>query len=173
MPRSMLLGFTLIELIISVCIVSILALLVLPTLQASLHKAEIKHVQQTFSSAIQLAKIQAITQHQYIVICSSLDLSRCQNNQWHKGVLMFADLNKNRVLDTDEHIIWTQATQLKYGNLTWASFGTPHLMTFSERNGLPIDSNGSLTYCSHHQQQHFKLVLSKMGHLRTEPVSSC
>ena len=165
-------GLTIIELIISLCILSILALLAIPTLQDIFHRAEAKYVQQTFSSAIQLGKIKAITQRQYIVICASADLSRCQNNQWNKGIIMFTDLNKNRVLDQDEQIIWSQHTQLKYGHLTWASFGTPHLITFSERNGLPIDSNGSLTYCSH-THHHFKWVLSKMGHTRVESIANC
>ena len=43
-------------------------------------------------------------------------------------------------------------------------------IVFQGSSGLPIESNGSFMYCSYDQLKNFKLVLSKMGHVRVEEL---
>lgn len=49
-------------------------------------------------------------------------------------------------------------------------FGKNKIVLFSRKLRTSIESNGSFIYCSYDQLKNFKLVLSKMGHVRVEEL---
>lgn len=166
-------GFTLFELIITIAIFSILCTLALPHFHQYMALQERTKTVNTLMNSIKTAKNIANLQRQNIVICPSQSLLQCQNNQWNTGFIVFIDNNKNRRVDTSETIIRTEQQQLKYGNLDWR--GALHLpsLSFKAENGLPLGSNGTFYYCSIQSQDHFILVMSKMGQTRTESFNTC
>lgn len=167
-------GFTLIELIIVVTILAIISTLALPYFHEIMAQQEMKKIIHKLTSSIQLAKSHAAIEHRNVVICPSSDHLNCQNNKWSSGFISFVDNNKNKQVDRDEKIIFIESTNLKYGNLDWrGTLSTPSL-TFQAENGLPRGFNGSFYYCSTlYVQKHQRIILSPMGHTRTEKLSNC
>ena len=166
-------GITLFELVIAITILAIICTLALPYFHQHMASQERSKTLNILRNSIQTAKNIANLQHQNITICPSQDLVQCQNHQWNTGFIVFIDNNKNRRVDPTETIIRTEQQQLKYGNLDWR--GTLNLpsLSFKAENGLPLGSNGTFYYCSLQSSDHFKLVMSKMGQLRAEPLNTC
>jgi type IV fimbrial biogenesis protein FimT len=88
-------------------------------------------------------------------------------------MLVFIDKNKNRQVDTGEQILQIDVLNLKYGNLSWRGALSLPSVTYQAHTALPIGSNGSFYYCSTHLSNQQRIVLSKMGHIRIESLSSC
>ena len=166
-------GFTLIELIITIAILAIISTLALPYFHDIMAKQEIKNTTHSLIYSMQMAKTHAATQHNNVVICPSTDGLNCQADSWNSGFVGFVDSNKNRQVDSNEDIIFTQAINLKYGSLNWRGTLNIPSLTFQALNGLPNGSNGSFYYCSTHQQPHSKIILSNMGHIRIEHPADC
>lgn len=166
-------GFTFIELIVTIAILAIIVALALPSFHEIMAKQEIQKMTRQLTSSIQLAKSQAAIHHSNVVICPSQNKINCQINSWNSAFIVFLDINRNRQTDTDEKIIYTESTDLKYGDLNWRGTLSIPSLTFQAENGLPLGSNGSFYYCSTYQQSHHKIILSNMGHTRIENPSTC
>ncbi|WOE42220.1 GspH/FimT family pseudopilin [Acinetobacter chinensis] len=167
-------GFTLFELIVTIAVIGIIAVLAVPSFKNLMASQEAKKNVQILNSVIQLAKSQSVTHRTNTVLCSSADGSSCQANQWATGYILFLDRNKNGAVDSGEKVIQSEETGLKYGTLTWVGSGSVAYLTFRKPNGLPIGSNGTFTYCSSvGSQNHYKVILNDMGLTRQERPSSC
>ena len=163
-------AFTLVELIVVISILAILATLALPTFHEYQEKQEATQIYQKISSINRYARNQSALVRQNIVICPTVNLSTCQAGQWHNAWLVFIDQNKNRQVDAGETILHIDQVKLKYGLLEWKGARS---VSYQAQTNLPIGSNGSFYYCSLRSSTHFKIILSKMGHIRKEELSSC
>ena len=166
-------AFTLFELMITISIIIIICTVALPHFHQYMAAQERTKTLNTLRNNIHAAKNIANLQRQNITICPSQDLLHCQNDQWNMGFIVFIDNNKNRRIDINETIIRTEQQQLKYGNLDWRGALNLPSLSFKAENGLPLGSNGTFYYCSMQSQDHFKLVMSKMGQTRAEPLNAC
>ncbi|ENW31977.1 GspH/FimT family protein [Acinetobacter lwoffii] len=166
-------AFTIVELIICIALIAILVSIALPYFHDYRSKQEAKNIPIKLSQINRYARSQAAVFHQNIVICPSQDSLSCQANQWNKNMLVFIDKNKNRQVDTGEQILQIDVLNLKYGNLSWRGALSLPSVTYQAHTALPIGSNGSFYYCSTHLSNQQRIVLSKMGHIRIESLSSC
>lgn len=173
MYKKIIRAFTIVELIICIAIITIVASIALPYFHEYRSKQEAKNIPIKLSQINRYARSQAAVFHQNIVICPSQDSLSCQANQWNKNMLVFIDKNKNRQVDVDEQILHIDALNLKYGNLSWRGTLSLPSVTYQAHTALPIGSNGSFYYCSTHLSSQQRIVLSKMGHIRIESLSSC
>ena len=165
-------AFTLVELAITILILSILITLALPYYHQFKSSQERHLVFRLISNNIQLAKQHAVIHHTNVVICPSIDMLSCKDSMWGHGFIVFLDLNKNRQVDYNESLIAKEQTNLYYGTLNWR--GTLHFssLSFMAEHGLPIGSNGSFYYCSS-TSKNLKIILNKMGNSRSEDLSRC
>ncbi len=167
-------GFSLIEIVICVAIISIIYFYTIPYFHQYMAQEEIKNVQKLLSYSNLTAKSHASTYRANVVICSTDNGEQCQKTQWHTGLLIFQDTNQNKQVDSNEKIILYEKTKLKYGTLDWrGTLSSPHLTFMAKHDGLPIGSNGSFFYCSFHNLSNKRIVLSKMGHIRIEDSKNC
>ena len=166
-------AFTIVELIICIAMIAILVSIALPYFHEYRSKQEAQNIPIKLSQINRYARSQAAVFHQNIVICPSQDSLSCQANQWNKNMLVFIDNNKNRQVDAGEQILHIDALNLKYGNLSWRGTLSLPSVTYQAHTALPIGSNGSFYYCSTHLSSQQRIVLSKMGHIRIESLSSC
>ena len=167
------LGFTLVEALIILAIFSIIASLSAPYFNHFFAQQEANRVVKTLTSTLKNAKNEAAIRHTQIVICSSSNLEVCANNTWNDYLIIFIDTNSNRKIDAHETILKTEYLNLKYGQLTWkAALNSPNIV-FNKELGLPIGYNGSFYYCNPSNAIFHKIILSKMGHIRTETISNC
>lgn len=133
-------GFSLIELIISLAVLTILLTGGVPSLTDvyTQYRADssIRIIQQT----LQFARNQAITLNRTVTACAIID-EKCVQN-WQVGLTVFIDTNNNSQLDDSDKILYmTNAFDskdtVKY-NRTSIRF---------QPDGLASGTNGTLKYC--------------------------
>ncbi|MDO8909549.1 MAG: GspH/FimT family pseudopilin [Pseudohongiella sp.] len=172
-PRLRKQGYTLLELLITVAIITILATLSLP----ALYPPEQKEAEQVFvqmGALVSAARAAAIDRHISVVICPTDNMESCSND-WNTGVLVFIDNNQNRQLDQSESIIersvWGGAPSASSNSLR----GTLHWRVFGNRQSIYIsplgeisDQNGNLTWCppSGSSVTPHQMVLNSSGRIR-------
>ena len=168
-------GFTLFECIIVICIIGILSFYALPSFQNYQASQESKTTLQTIQNYLDSAKSYARLYTTDIVVCPSTDLKTCDTkNNWNKGLILFADLDKNKKLDSSEHIIYKVNFNLKKGNIHWYHNNVSQYITFQANSGLAAGSMGHITYCSEHNSHHHKkLFISLMGNMRIQKSDEC
>lgn len=165
-------GFTLFELIVTLAISAIIVMIALPYFQQLMAKQELKKITYSLESSLKIARSHAFIHHSNVVICPTHDFNQCSNQNWNTGFMIFIDRNKNRQIDNNEYILYTEKTALEYGTLDWRGTLNIPSVTFNAQQGLPIGSNGSFFYCSTHIASK-RLVLSKMGQTRAEDINGC
>ena len=167
-------GFSLIETLITLIVISIILSFTIPYFHQQMAKLESNKIQNLLFSSIHLAKSNASIRRNNIVICSSIDNIKCQKNAWNSGILIFIDTNNNKQLDAEEQLIIHNASQLKYGNLeSRGTLSSPSISFLAKHDGLPIGNNGSFYYCSNYDLPNKRIALSKMGHVRIEDSKNC
>lgn len=168
-------GFTLIELVITLSILTIVASFALPTIHSFQSRQEFSHLVHLMRQQLNLARSHAVTVQSDIVMCASSNLITCQNEQWHQGILLYIDTNRNQKHDPNELIISSISTQLKYGSLHWhGNASHPHQVIFQSDTGLPRGSMGHFSYCNFDQTEFQRdLAIGMMGHLNIIQSAQC
>lgn len=166
-------GFTLIELIITLVILSILISISLPAYHQFRAQQEHSQLLPTLRNLINLSKNNAAIYHQHITICSSVNSIDCEYHQWNKNILVFSDPNKNNLKENTEQLHSQLKMDLNYGELTWHGNATHgNTIAFQGDTGLPRGSQGSFHYCSFSSpDKNTRYVVNEMGHIRTESIS--
>lgn len=101
-------GFTLVELMVTLAVVTILALIVVPNVRPILQNNRLSTTTNDFLSDINLARSEAIKRARDIEICTwnstaSPTAPACDGSgNWSGGWLIWVDMNRNGALDTDE-----------------------------------------------------------------------
>ena len=92
-------GFTLIEIMITLIIVGILAVVGLPSLSSFTSSGNLVSSSNELVSAIHIARSQAIKLNRKVTICVSSDGANCLlgSNKWQKGWIVFVDANDDRL----------------------------------------------------------------------------
>lgn len=166
-------GFTIVELSITLVILVIMSVIAIPLYHQFMTSVELKNTSRVLTIHIQKAKSDAIIQHKNIVLCPSSDQVIC-NIDWNKHLISFVDSNRNLQHDLNEELLISIDLNHTYGSMKLQRFGKKqNSIVFQGSSGLPIESNGSFIYCSYDQLKNFKLVLSKMGHVRVEELKNC
>lgn len=165
-------GFTLIECLVTIVVLAILAAIAIPSFQRDLMKKEMEASKLKLQRALYLARQQAMTQANHVVLCNRGQSMTCSTNAWSQGFMVFIDINKNRQLESNETIILNETLNLKYGQLSWSSLNRDNL-SFLPRTGLPLGSNGTFSYCAKDPQFSYSIVVSHMGHSRIDQTQNC
>lgn len=98
-------GLTLIELLITVAVVAILALIGPPMLASMLDSnRSIAHYNQ-LAGSLALARSESIKRGVIVSICGSSDGATCDTANWESGWLVFADVNRDGVVDGGDTIL--------------------------------------------------------------------
>ena len=166
------LGFTISELVTVIAICSIITYLALPYLNDIMISNEVNQLKRILTIHIQKAKSDAQIHHKNVTLCASSDSISCHND-WNKGFIGFLDSNRNRQRESTETLLYVNAFNHRYGILGWR--GTLHInsLTFQGDTGLPRGSNGSFFYCMNNSNHHTQVILSNMGQIRSQEISSC
>jgi prepilin-type N-terminal cleavage/methylation domain-containing protein len=161
-------GFTLVELIIAIAIVSVVIVIAVPNIVVWRQNAEIRGAARDVYSYFQKAKIEAIKRKTFCTITFSPD-----------GFMIYADSNKNLVQDVGEEVI-TSISLSDYGDVSLdTSEGNGDGLTFSNPNngiafsssGIPRSSGGfgsGSVYMKHENNKTARVVVSSSGNIRIE-----
>ncbi len=137
-------GFTLIELMVSVSVTSILAVIAVPNFNDFIVKMRVDNEISRLHRILLLTRNAAINSGQKTIICPLSKTFQC-TTQWQNELSVFVDINDNKKFDANETVISikgaiTTEDQLIYGK-------TRTKITFKPTGQLSGLANGTFRYC--------------------------
>lgn len=158
-------GMTLIDLLISLSIISILTFMVIPGFGRILANNQSTLSINTVTSAIRFARSQAILQASHVTLCPRTVQQVC-GSDWSQGFIVFHDDNKNGQLEQDERVL-REIDLLGAGTVTWSSFGASSYLMFTP-TGFTKSQNGTFIYCPKDKDPTLAkvLIINRQGRVR-------
>ncbi|MCP4996874.1 MAG: prepilin-type N-terminal cleavage/methylation domain-containing protein [Gammaproteobacteria bacterium] len=100
-------GFTLLELIVVVAVLSILLGVVIPGFKSMLEQNRMAAAVNGFIATLRYARSEAVTRETRVVVCASTDGVNCLDDYtgWGEGTLVFVDSDNSRSRDVDELLL--------------------------------------------------------------------
>ena len=159
-------GFTLIELVTTLAIVSVLALFIVPSFSGLIKESRLTAQMNNLRSALSFTRSAAVERGINVSFCSSDDGVICKDPaSWHSGWIVFVDKNANGVVNSEDSVI-RQFEGLKAGNRLTFNNGY-----YTGYNALGIVANskaGTFVLCDDRGASSAKaLVVNLVGRVRT------
>lgn len=163
-------GLTLLELLITLVILSLILSFAVPGFQNQIRDLRAKTLTNSLYEAIQATRTRAISRNGRATLRALGD--------WNQGWELFDDLNHNGIRDPDEPLILKRRIESS-GIRISGNEPVQHYVSYvgtgrSRRpNGTPRGANqhGTLKVCSE-EAGGYKLVLSSMGRLRKQAIDA-
>ncbi len=110
-PKRISVGFTLLELLVTVAITSILLTMVIPGFSGMLDRNRMVANVNGFVSSLYLARSEAVARELWVTICPSSDGASCvpDYRRWGEGYIVFVNRDRDKERDGDEELLgWYQ-----------------------------------------------------------------
>lgn len=140
-------GFTLVELIVTVCVLAIIVMIVAPVIRTQLARMEAKRIQSQLENSLALAKAESYIRRQNVIVCLSDTGGRCHRDS-DKTLLLFIDKNDNNHFDAQvDSLVVHQSLNPKYSKLSLRVGSRRHYTKFWGDSGKPRGHFGHIKYC--------------------------
>jgi type IV fimbrial biogenesis protein FimT len=165
-------GYTLIELLVTLAVISILALNIYPNLSNLIARERSTILTNTLAGALAYARSEAIKQNTTILTCQSNNGSECHKSEnWHNGWIIFTDTNKNKQRDPEEMLLRVYAAA---DNSTQATFsgssGIKHYVKYKATGRA--SPNGSFLICNSNIRVGKALIIASSGRVRLSKIQT-
>jgi type IV fimbrial biogenesis protein FimT len=154
-------GFNLLELMVTVTIATIIAMIALPSFSFILQNVRLKMQIYDFNGALDFARSEAVKRGTWVTVCASADQAACGPNgtQWESGWMVFVDPNNNHVLDVGEAAP-LRATSALISTYTLRATSATTLATYITFNAKGTSSaSGQFVLCQNGQINPSRAVL--------------
>jgi len=159
--NSIVKGFTLIELMVSVSVTSILATIALPNFSEFIIKMRVDNEISHLHRMLLITRNAAINSGQKAIICPLDNNSQC-STQWQNELSVFIDVNNNKMLDANENVIKIRAAITIEDKLVYGKGRTK--ITFKPTGQLSGLANGTFRYCPQNYKNHSRgIVIARSG----------
>lgn len=166
-------GFTLPEAVTAAAIAGVLLSLATPALRSLALKNHMTTEVNVLMAVLNSTRGEAIKRGSTVTVCTSLNGTNCSDDSgWREGWIVFADLNKNHVLDDGETVIrvqqgWQGPLALRYGG---PKESYSYLTYYPEGYARP---NATFTFCDSRGPAKAKTILiNTVGRPRTSTKDS-
>ncbi|WP_250464203.1 GspH/FimT family pseudopilin [Microbulbifer litoralis] len=141
-PTNRTLGFTLVELLITVSLLAALSAVAVPSFNELIQDMRNRQAGRELFGHMNYARYMAVSRRQWVNVCGSSDSRSCDGS-WSLGSIVFPDENRNRKRDNDEPILRSfnnmpEGSRLEIGSL--------HKQLRYRPDGH-LSSTGSFLYC--------------------------
>jgi type IV fimbrial biogenesis protein FimT len=157
------LGFTLMEAMVSLAIISILGMITVAGLSEMSQRANDDAVLADLFRLIEAGRNEAELRHQTITLCHSENLQSC-GGEWGGGLILFIDKKRDGVIHHSSQIILVNKLKTARGNLHARFF--PFYREYVQFNPLNdnINDNGTFWYCRRNAlQPSWAVRINRMG----------
>ena len=137
-------GVTLVELTVTVALVSILASIAIPAFERQVRIASVQAEVQKIFSLLARARMEAIRRNRVVTLCKSANGLSC-GGSWSQGWLLFVDENRNGKREPAERLLAVGRPEHGY-RLRLAAFGSSSRIRFSPV-GFTLAGNGTFRLC--------------------------
>lgn len=169
-------GFTLVELLITIVVVSVLMAVAVPSFMEFIKNNRVTGQANSFVVSSQMARNEAVKRGAGTTMCAAnADLDGCSgNNDWSTGWVVFSDLNRDGTINTVTGTATTGSTCLENEDCLINTVAGPSRSALTASNSdirfLPTGhaSNGPITLtlkadnCDHKQQR--RIIITAQGH---------
>lgn len=167
-------GFTLVELLISLVVVTVLLAMGVPSFKEFVKNNRLSAQSNGLISALQLARSEAVKRGADTVICASSDQATCTGSaDWDKGWIVFSDLNLNGspdpggsaplCEDTEDCMLSTSAGLTGKSKITTSAASLRYLPTgLADNSGATVTINLTADQCEKNQSR--KILVTLQGH---------
>jgi len=147
-------GFTLIELIITLAVVSIVLMTGIPALNQMTDSNRLVTQINSIAGSLALARSEAIKTGSVVTVCASSDGATCNVDTWESGWIVFTDKNKDNAINSSTDYLIKIQSQLNGGTtLRLSNYDVPGIYQFlpdgsSRDRDLSGTSMGTFTLCN-------------------------
>jgi len=165
-------AFTVIEMIITLAIVTLLTGYAMPGYQNFKRNQVMTLSINNLVSSLHYARNQSIITGNDIIVCPSVSLNGCDGGSaWHLGWVIFKDENHNRQLDSNELIISTE--QAMEENLEANASEFRPIIRY-DRLGASPGTNLSIRFCDQRGAEYGKkIIVNNIGRPRVAATNRC
>ncbi|EXJ15874.1 GspH/FimT family pseudopilin [Imhoffiella purpurea] len=168
--RRSLAGFTLVELVVTIAIAAILLTIGVPSFQSVIRTNRVAALTNDLSTALQLARSEAVTRGKQVTVCKSDDIydsaPSCNTNaNWQDGWLVFVDDDRNGSWDSGELQLRVGQPAITTAVIT-SSENFANYISFTQTGqtmGSSSTADGSFVICVAPEQR--TIELNKIGRL--------
>jgi Tfp pilus assembly protein FimT len=159
-------GWTLLELVTTLAITAALAGLALFGTSQWITEVELHSDRNQFATLINLSRAAAVDLNHPVILCPGDPISGCgPRNTWHKGIMAFADMNRDRKFDPDDTLL--AVIPGFTSRIEWRSFRNRSHLRF-RATGVTDWQNGHFKFCPLQPARKvggLQLVLNAVGRL--------
>lgn len=166
-------GFTLVELIITLCIITIILVIATPSFINQLKHWESRQTRKNIENTVRIAKAESLIHHQNVIMCPANKQLICHKEATDL-LLVFIDQDKNNLFDSETNkLLLRLSLDLDYGKIHLRASQRNHFKFFGD-TGLPRGHFGHIKYCPTDKEAKFTYLVSlnSQGVTRFKPKES-
>ena len=162
-------GFTLIELMIVLSIISILSSISIYGIQQLIDQRQLSNAVDVLHSSLRTAQLNSRSSGFTTVICPSQNSVRCDSSSnWSKGWITYIDADESYTLNDEESIIAVNNKKIEDVAFTFTAPGEPQkIILYSSGRLWP---NGHFTICQIESHKGLKIIMAQSGRIRSAQI---
>lgn len=160
-------GFTLIEAVVSLAIISIMMGYAVPSVSHLMRRAEATTAINWLVVSVNFTRHAAVTWRTTVTLCPSTSGIAC-GGAWHDGTIVFTDHNQDRKINGKDTLLRRFEFPLEAGTIRWRAFQNRQFLQMISR-GYTNFQNGNFVYCPADGDLRYarQLVINVQGRPRT------